>query len=210
MISLFIDTSLLNVSISVVKDGHTLSLISKSVPNMHSIYTTSFLKQALDDAKISPKEIDEIYVVDGPGSFTGLRIGVTIAKTYGYIIKKDITPVSTLKAYAISSKDNYPVMSIIPANKTHYYIGIYNENFDSIVPEQFASYDRVLELITKYNPILVGVDNYFLSDFKVNKVELDIPKIINYYKNKEKVNYYKLVPNYLKLPQALEDKKVKE
>ena len=210
MISLFIDTSLLNVSISVVKDGHTLSLISKSVPNMHSIYTTSFLKQALDDAKISPKEIDEIYVVDGPGSFTGLRIGVTIAKTYGYIIKKDITPVSTLKAYAISSKDNYPVMSIIPANKTHYYIGIYNENFDSIVPEQFASYDRVLELITKYNPILVGVDNYFLSDFKVNKVELDITKIINYYKNKEKVNYYKLVPNYLKLPQALEDKKVKE
>ena len=210
MISLFIDTSLLNVSISVVKDGHTLSLISKSVPNMHSIYTTSFLKQALDDAKISPKEIDEIYVVDGPGSFTGLRIGVTIAKTYGYIIKKDITPVSTLKAYAISSKDNYPVMSIIPANKTHYYIGIYNENFDSIVPEQFASYDRVLELITKYNPILVGVDNYFLSDFEVNKVELDIPKIINYYKNKEKVNYYKLVPNYLKLPQALEDKKVKE
>lgn len=210
MISLFIDTSLLNVSISVVKDGHTLSLISKSVPNMHSIYTTSFLKQALDDAKISPKEIDEIYVVDGPGSFTGLRIGVTIAKTYGYIIKKDITPVSTLKAYAISSKDNYPVMSIIPANKTHYYIGIYNENFDSIVPEQFASYDRVLELITKYNPILVGVDNYFLSNFKVNKVELDIPKIINYYKNKEKVNYYKLVPNYLKLPQALEDKKVKE
>lgn len=210
MISLFIDTSLLNVSISVVKDGHTLSLISKSVPNMHSIYTTSFLKQALDDAKISPKEIDEIYVVDGPGSFTGLRIGVTIAKTYGYIIKKDITPVSTLKAYAISRKDNYPVMSIIPANKTHYYIGIYNENFDSIVPEQFASYDRVLELITKYNPILVGVDNYFLSDFKVNKVELDIPKIINYYKNKEKVNYYKLVPNYLKLPQALEDKKVKE
>ena len=210
MISLFIDTSLLNVSISVVKDGHTLSLISKSVPNMHSIYTTSFLKQALDDAKISPKEIDEIYVVDGPGSFTGLRIGVTIAKTYGYIIKKDITPVSTLKAYAISSKDNYPVMSIIPANKTHYYIGIYNENFDSIVPEQFDSYDRVLELITKYNPILVGVDNYFLSDFKVNKVELDIPKIINYYKNKEKVNYYKLVPNYLKLPQALEDKKVKE
>lgn len=210
MISLFIDTSLLNVSISVVKDGHTLSLISKSVPNMHSIYTTSFLKQALDDAKISPKEIDEIYVVDGPGSFTGLRIGVTIAKTYGYIIKKDITPVSTLKAYAISSKDNYPVMSIIPANKTHYYIGIYNENFDSIVPEHFASYDRVLELITKYNPILVGVDTYFLSDFKVNKVELDIPKIINYYKNKEKVNYYKLVPNYLKLPQALEDKKVKE
>lgn len=210
MISLFIDTSLLNVSISVVKDGHTLSLISKSVPNMHSIYTTSFLKQALDDAKVSPKEIDEIYVVDGPGSFTGLRIGTTIAKTYGYIIKRDITPVSTLKAYAISSKDNYPVMSIIPANKTHYYVGIYNEKFDSIVPEHFASYDRVLELITKYNPILVGADNYCLSDFKVNKVELDIPKIINYYKDLEKVNYYKLVPNYLKLPQALEDKKDKE
>ena len=42
---------------------------------------------------------------------------------------------------------------------------------------------------------------------KINKQNLDILKIVDYYKNKDKVNYFKLVPNYLKEPQALEDKK---
>ena len=90
MIRLFIDTSLANVSISVIKDKEELATISKSIPNMHSVYAVSFVKQVLDIAKIDANLIGEIYVVNGPGSFTGLRIGVTIAKTYGYLIKKDI------------------------------------------------------------------------------------------------------------------------
>lgn len=210
MISLFIDTSCKNVSISVVKDNEILSLITKDIPNMHSVYTTSFLKQALDDAKIKPHEVDNIYVVNGPGSFTGLRIGVTIAKTYGFLIDKYVTPVSSLKAIALSTNYQGIIMSIIPANKTHYYIGIYNELYEPIHEEQFVSLDTVNELITKYHPYLVGVDELNILDNQINIISLDILKIINYYQNEEKINYHKLVPNYLKLPQAIEDKKVKE
>ena len=124
MISLFIDTSLANVSISVLKDNQILSLISEEIPNMHSSYATKFIKDALDNAKIDANDIDSLFVVTGPGSFTGVRIGVTIAKTYGYLIKKDITPVSSLKSLALSVPDKETVMSIIPANKSTYYIAI--------------------------------------------------------------------------------------
>ena len=128
MTSLFIDTSLVSVSISIVKDGEVLSLIQKDIPNMHSVYATSFVKEALDIAGIDANQIDNIMVVNGPGSFTGVRIGVTIAKTYGYLIKKDITLVSSLKALAVSSGYDGIVMSVIPANKSNYYVGVYDKN----------------------------------------------------------------------------------
>ena len=207
MIRLFIDTSLANVSISVIKDKEELATISKSIPNMHSVYAVSFVKQVLDIAKIDANLIDEIYVVNGPGSFTGLRIGVTIAKTYGYLIKKDIIPVSTLKMLAISSNTDGVIMSIIPPNKSHYYVGVYDNDYNILYDEKFVSKEEVLELANKYEPYMVSVNQDVIGNRKINKVELNIVKIIDYYQDKERVNYYKLVPNYLKLPQAVEDKK---
>ena len=60
MISLFIDTSMANVSISVVKDGKMLSLIEKNIPNMHSSYATKYVKDALDMANIDANDVDNI------------------------------------------------------------------------------------------------------------------------------------------------------
>ena len=206
MISLFIDTSLVNVSISIIKDGKILSLISKEIPNMHSVYATKFIKDALDEAKIDANEIDNLFVVNGPGSFTGVRIGVTIAKTYGFLIKKDITPVSSLKSLAISSNHEGVILAMIPANKSNYYVAVYDNELNELVPEQFMNKEKIVELCNQYNPYLVGVDTSIIGTYKIKKQGIDIPKIISYYQNKEKVNYYKLVPNYLKQPQALEAK----
>ena len=207
MISLFIDTSFSNVSISIVKDNKILSIIQKNIPNMHSVYTTKFVKDVLDEAGIDANDIDNIMVVNGPGSFTGVRIGVTIAKTYGYLIKRDLTLVSSLKSLAISSNYNGTIMSIIPANKTNYYVGIYDKDYNSIMDECCVKNNEVLELCNKYNPYIVGVDTSVIGKYKINKVNLDILKIVDYYLDKEKVNPHAALPNYLKLPQALEDKK---
>ena len=206
MISLFIDTSLINVSISIIKDCKILSLIEKEIPNMHSVYATKFIKDCLDEAKIDANDVDNLFVVSGPGSFTGVRIGVTIAKTYGYLIKKDITPVSSLKSLAISSNYEGIILAMIPANKSNYYVGVYDKDYNEIVKEQFMDKEKILELCNEYNPYILSVDTSIIGTYKINKQKLDVLKIINYYMDKEKVNYYKLVPNYLKQPQALEAK----
>lgn len=206
MISLFIDTSMTNVSISVVKDNKILSLIEKDIPNMHSAYATKYVKDALDIANIDANDVDNIMVVNGPGSFTGVRIGVTIAKTYGYLIKKDIIPISSLKILAISSNCNDIVMSVIPANKSSYYVGIYDKDYNVIYDECFMKKEDILALCDKYNPFIVGIDQSIIGKYRINKQNLDILKIVNYYIDKERVNAHKMVPNYLKLPQALESK----
>ena len=206
MISLFIDTSMTNVSISIVKDGKILSIIQKDIPNMHSVYTTKFIKDVLDKAGIDANDVDNIMVVNGPGSFTGVRIGVTIAKTYGYLIKKDLTLISSLKCLAISSNYEDNIMCLIPANKTSYYVGIYDKNYNNVIDECCMKKEDILMLCNKYNTYIVGGDTSIIGKYKINKVNLDILKIVNYYLDKEKVNPHAALPNYLKLPQALEDK----
>ena len=202
---LFIDTSLTSVSIAVVEDGVIKSIIQEDIPNMHSVYATSFVKKVIDLAGIDANMIDKIMVVNGPGSFTGLRIGVTIAKTYGYLIKKEITPVSSLRALAISSNHKGVVMSLIPANKSDYYVAIY-EGDKTLFEPMCVKGEEVYKLCQKYLPYVVGVDASVIGNYKINKVKLDVEKVVEYYLYQDSVNCHKLLPNYLNQPQAVLDK----
>lgn len=207
MISLFIDTSVSNVTIALVRDMEVVSIIQEDISYEHSKYATSFVKKVIDDALVDANDIDKIYVVNGPGSFTGVRIGVTIAKTYGYLINKNIIAVSSLKGLAISSNVDDVIMSVISANKSSYYVSIYDSNYNNVINEECVSRDKLLELINKYNvKNIVSNDFNVIGIHKLMKVKLDVLKIIDYYKNIDGINYYALVPNYLKLPQAMESK----
>lgn len=204
MISLFIDTSLDYVRTAIVKDNTLLAFKEGNMPNMHSVYATSYIKHVLDDAGIDANNIDKIMVVNGPGSFTGVRIGVTIAKTYGHLIKKEVTPISSLKCLALSRKHDGNVLCLISARRNNYYMGLYDENNQEIVPEGFVDGNQVLLLIEKYRPVVVSNEFGVLGTVKLEKVNLDVLKVVDYYQDKETMNAHKLVPNYLKLPQVLE------
>ena len=206
MISLFIDTSGIDVSIALIRDNNIIAKIVERIPNEHSIYTTSYLDKVLNSANISPSDIDKILVVNGPGSFTGVRIGVTIAKVFAYILKKDIICLSSLKIRALSTTHDY-CLSLISANKGNYYIGLYDKDNNEVIEEQFNNTSFIEELIKKYNPLIVCDNNINLLSKEINKTELDIINIVNYYKDNTPCNVHLVVPNYLKLPQALEDKK---
>lgn len=205
MIVLFIDTSSTDVSIALIKDNRILSNITKSIPNQHSIYTTSYIKEVLTVANLEAKDIDKIMVVNGPGSFTGVRIGVTIAKVFAYILQKDIICLSSLKIRAISTKHNY-CLSLMNANRGNYYIGLYDKDNNELIKEQFNNTEEVIKLINEYNPTIVSDNDLTINNINIPKTKLDIISIINYYKYTSSVNPHFVVPNYLKLPQALEVK----
>lgn len=203
MITLFIDTSNQDVSIALLKDGKIINKITKSIPNEHSKYAVSYIDEVLKKSEITPKEVQSIMVVNGPGSFTGVRIGLTIAKVYALLNDIKVTLISSLKCLAIGNNKNKYILSLINARNDNYYIGFYDNNYNDVINEHFGNIEEVNDIINKYNDVLVVSNN---SDNDIVKVinELDIESIYDYYKDKVKVNPHMVLPNYLKLPQVLE------
>ena len=159
MISLFIDTSLSDVSIALLKDGKLLSCIHNNIPGEHSVYVSKYIEDILENNNKSSDDVNEIIVVNGPGSFTGIRIGVTIAKIFAYLKKIRIVTITSLQARAIGNNNNY-ILSLIDAKHDNYYVGLYDSKYNKIT-EEFASIDKVEELKEKYNPLVVTPDNNY-------------------------------------------------
>lgn len=203
MITLFIDTSNQDVSIALLKDGKIINKITKSIPNEHSKYAVSYIDEVLKKSEITPKEVQSIMVVNGPGSFTGVRIGLTIAKVYALLNDIKVTLISSLKCLAIGNNKNKYILSLINARNDNYYIGFYDNNYNDVINEHFGNIEEVNDIINKYNDVLVVSNDSDNDNVKVIN-ELDIESIYDYYKDKVKVNPHMVLPNYLKLPQVLE------
>ena len=131
----------------------------------------------MKEANISINQIDEIIVVNGPGSFTGIRIGLSIAKTMAYALNIDINTISSLKAYLISNDCHKKRKCVIEDNKG-YYLCAMDENNNVIVEENYNTNDTL----------------------EYDKVEnkLDVLRIIDYCKNMKSENVHHVNANYVK------------
>ncbi|TFB13696.1 tRNA (adenosine(37)-N6)-threonylcarbamoyltransferase complex dimerization subunit type 1 TsaB [Filobacillus milosensis] len=95
-----IDTSNQPMSVAVYKDDTLAAELTVNVKRNHSIQLMPSVEQVMKLADLEPKSLDEIVVSEGPGSFTGIRIGMTTAKTLAWTLNIPIKTVSSLKLLA--------------------------------------------------------------------------------------------------------------
>ena len=205
---LYIDTTTSNLYTAIYSDDKILSSISDSFGKDLSKVALDKISGMLDSVDLKPSDIDKIIVVNGPGSFTGIRIGVTIAKTFAYSLNKDITTISSLQAMALSSTGNFEyVVPVIDARRGFVYASIYDKDGNSILKDQYIS----LEALKLACDNLVGEYSFIGNDlnlgFDYENYEPNFIKIINKYKDKENINPHLVNPIYLKLTEAEENKK---
>src|SRR5690625_7708339 len=91
----------------------------------HSEKLVPMIKELLDNLNLRPKDIDLYGVALGPGSFTGLRIGVGTVKTLAHLFNKPIVGISTLEALAYNLPYNKTIVPMIDARRNRVYTDIY-------------------------------------------------------------------------------------
>ncbi|NLJ80868.1 MAG: tRNA (adenosine(37)-N6)-threonylcarbamoyltransferase complex dimerization subunit type 1 TsaB, partial [Firmicutes bacterium] len=99
MIVLGIDTSTLTGGVALLRSGHLLGESVLNIRTTHSERLLPALEKLLADAEVETGDLDGVAVVTGPGSFTGLRIGVATAKGLAYALGCSVAGVTTLEAY---------------------------------------------------------------------------------------------------------------
>lgn len=202
MITLFIDTCTEILNVALIKDGVILgsSTISSSE---HSKYTMPEIEKLFKNNNINPKSVNKIMVTNGPGSFTGIRIGVTIAKTYAWACNINVIPISTLKAYALSYDSFDYYIPMIDARRGYVYAGIYNSKYEEVMQDSYISIDKLIEKVNALNNVLF-ISNSNFSNIDTVNTKINIQKIYEYYKDEKGINPHALMPNYLKKTEAEE------
>ena len=94
---LFIDTHDELITVAL-KNNDELFVKTKMSEYSHSVYTMPLIESLFKENNLNVKDLNKIIVVNGPGSFTGIRIGLSIAKTMAYAVKLDIVFISIFNA----------------------------------------------------------------------------------------------------------------
>ena len=126
MIVLGIEAATPVASVGIVRDSSILAERTVNNKKTHSVNLMPMIKAAIEDARLKPEDINGIAVSSGPGSFTGLRIGMAIAKTLSQAWGIPVTGISTLDVLAQSlAGHNYLICPLLNARKNEVYTGIY-------------------------------------------------------------------------------------
>ena len=127
LINLFIDSSRENLSIAITGNDKVIAKVNTSSHGKHSNYLMNNLKEIFENNGMNIYDVDNIIVLNGPGSFTGLRVGVTVAKTIAWALSKKLYQLSTLDALKVHDS-NDAVISVFYDKPSSSYVGLYIDN----------------------------------------------------------------------------------
>jgi|TARA_B110000503_G_C7154005_1_gene416451 tRNA threonylcarbamoyladenosine biosynthesis protein TsaB len=222
---LAIETATKICSVGLFKDGELLLLKEENGDYSHAENLADFTNQLLVKSKLDVKDLSAVVVSKGPGSYTGLRIGVSFAKGLCYALKIPLISIDTLHAIALGwvqsgSPEVDLICPMIDARRMEVYSAIYNSNLQSLksISADIIEVNSYSELIqdktvvfigdgaNKCQNLLQGEKRTFRGDFLPSAAYLGKEGYIKFQKsNFEDVAYFE--PFYLKEFIALKSKK---
>jgi len=189
---LFLDTATTNLVVAIVIDNEIRYLKQEICKQSMSEKLMPIIDEAFKSTNIQIDELDKIFVTNGPGSFTGIRIGLTFAKTLAWTLNIPVVPISSLEVMA-SKKAS---MALIDARRGYVFAGGYNDDLKAIYDDKYIKLDEI-------NTDLPFV-SYDELDVDTCIPEIDVLKIIKKHENEKGVNSHSLNPIYLKQTEAEE------
>ena len=229
---LSVDTSTMMSSISILENDTIVADFNLNQEQTHSEILVKMIERMLNDLKIKLSDIDLFSVAKGPGSFTGLRIGMTTIKAMAQALDKDIIGVSTLEAMAFSILNANKILAIIDARGDRYFAGLFEWQNGKLIKifEELINERELIEVVSQSKSLTIVGDaiKKLPNQVKQNKNVTLTPANLNTgiaknicviskqkYERGEIDDYFDLSPSYLRKSQAeinlkkMEDKDVK-
>lgn len=218
---LAIDTSTMISTVTICEDSKIIGDFNVNQEKTHSESLVPMIEYLLKLLGLKLSDIDIFAISKGPGSFTGLRIGMTIAKTFAQVNEKKLIPVSTLKALALNSSSNTYKAAMLDARGKRVYASLYDEKMNEIIKEDLYNIDDFAKLCNEKDidfDLISEVSEKYEDKFaRARILEFSYRSCIG--KNLCKLaldmkdqNYdlYELVPNYMRKSQAERDREKKD
>jgi len=188
---LAIDTATDYIFLSLVVDGVEVGHAYQNDINNHAVTIMPLLDEILKTAEVKLNELTGVIVGIGPGSYTGVRIGVSIAKMIGYLNGIPVQTVSTLALIASGSEESR-ILSYIDARRGNAFLACFEQDhgvMNNTVPDSLAN-------------AVVFQQEAGNGYVKVTEGRPDILKVLRSHLLRNVENIHELVPNYLQITEA--------
>src|SRR5271170_6935776 len=161
MLILAIDTALDACAAGVLDTdaGRLIAQESQAMRRGHAEALMPLIARVMKQSGLSFSELDRVAATTGPGSFTGLRVGLSAARGIALAADKPVVGVTTLTAYAapvVSENGEHPVIAAIDARHDHVYFQVVGGNGGSLIQPRVAPIEEALDASRFGAPYLVG------------------------------------------------------
>ena len=207
-----IETATKNCSVAIAKNGETI--LCKEIAEegySHAEKLHVFIEEAIAEAGITVQDLVAIAVSQGPGSYTGLRIGVSAAKGLCFALNIPLIAVDTLQTLASQAKvSGGKIIPMLDARRMEVYSEIFNTKLEVereiqaevITEDSFAEYKEVLYFVgdcsEKCKPVLTKENFVFLEDIKYPSASAMSKISFDKYQISDTVDVAYFEPYYLK------------
>lgn len=204
---LFLDTSSSVLYCGLYDNENAIFEITKLLERDMSKEALFLIQKKFNENNISPSFVEKIILVNGPGSFTGIRIGATIAKVFAWTLNIPITTITSLEAITASYNGTSKyIIPLIDARRGFVYGQIFDGLNNPITEPEYILLDKLVEKVQKLSDECRYISNDNLPIVK-EEYKLNIKKIVEIYKDKECINPHSIDALYLKLTEAEENAK---
>jgi tRNA threonylcarbamoyl adenosine modification protein YeaZ len=158
---LAIDTALAACSAAVLDTEHGGIVAAESLPMTrgHAEALMPLVARVMDQAGIAFSDLDRVAVTTGPGSFTGLRVGIAAARGIALAADKPAVGLSTLTAYAaphMAEDDSVPVVAAIDARHGHVYLQVFGPGGRTLTVPRLAPLREAVQAASAAPTCIVG------------------------------------------------------
>ncbi|RHW31519.1 tRNA (adenosine(37)-N6)-threonylcarbamoyltransferase complex dimerization subunit type 1 TsaB [Neobacillus notoginsengisoli] len=217
---LAIDTSNYPLGVAVTDGDRVIAEYMTNLKRNHSLRIMPAIETALKEAELEPSDLKKIVVAEGPGSYTGVRIGVTIAKTMAWTLGIPLVGVSSLEVLAMPGR--YFAGTIAPifdARRGQVYTGLYtfdNGQISAVEPDQLTMLEEWAAMLANRGDRTLFIGNdvalhkekieaimgdkaVFASPAEMNPRPSELAFLG---RNKQEAKVHSFVPNYIRLAEA--------
>ena len=209
-----LETSSKNCSVSLLKEDKIINVIEQEDDSYrHSELLTSFIDQILSKEKIKPENLSAVAIAKGPGSFTGLRIGFSVAKGICFPYKTPIIGINSLEILARSykpKKDEY-ILSLINDKNDSFYSMVLDSDYNEVEKPSIEVIDKnYISRYGKLNSLVIVCNTKSIKEIINEKsVKIEVNSIsAKHMENMSKQNFDKknfedlayFEPMYIKKP----------
>jgi tRNA threonylcarbamoyladenosine biosynthesis protein TsaB len=181
---LHIDTSTDQGIVLLGKDGQLVNVRANTVTRNHAATINLMIDEVLAEARARIMDLEKVVVCAGPGSYTGLRIGMATAKGLCYALDIPLILHSRLLLLAMQAWRNTSgrfqyYACLLLAREKEYFLALYDSQFEIVIDAEHCNESRLAELLSKYNNICLVTDvGEIYQDLVQNGVFLIVSDLI--------------------------------